>query len=49
MSALDVLRDRLGADDPTYQQLVVSIYAAAACAFLSGLLAGFTLAIWWWG
>ena len=49
MSALDVLRDRLGADDPTYQQLVVSIYAAAASAFLSGLLAGFTISLCWWG
>lgn len=29
--------------------MVVAAYAAAASAFLAGLLAGLTLAIWWWG
>lgn len=54
MSAHDVKRDLYG--DALYgdggeacQQLVVTIYAAAAAAFLAGLLAGFSIAFCWWG
>lgn len=29
--------------------MVVAAYAAAASAFLAGLLAGFTISLCWWG